>query len=45
VSQTLEAGRRIDAAGFVEFVAGWFKEHMRDHDGPLAQYVKMKQAA
>jgi hemerythrin-like metal-binding protein len=45
VSQTLEAGRAVDAAGFFDFVAGWFKEHMRDHDAPLAQYLKVKQAA
>jgi hemerythrin-like metal-binding protein len=45
VSQNLEAGRAIDAAGFFDFVAGWFKDHMRDHDGPLARYLKLKQAA
>ena len=45
VAQTLEAGQTVDAAGFFDFVAGWFKEHMRDHDGPLAQYLKVKQAA
>jgi hemerythrin-like metal-binding protein len=45
VSQTLEAGRQVDASGFFDFVAGWFKEHMRDHDGPLARFLKVKQAA
>ena len=45
VSQTLEAGRKVDAGGFFDFVAGWFKEHMRDHDGPLARFLKVKQAA
>jgi hemerythrin-like metal-binding protein len=45
VSQTLESGRKIDAGGFFDFVAGWFKEHMRDHDGPLARFLKLKQAA
>ncbi len=45
VSQTLEAGRTVDASGFFDFVAGWFKAHMRDHDGPLARFLKLKQAA
>jgi hemerythrin-like metal-binding protein len=45
LSETLEAGRKADAAEFFDFVAGWFKEHMRDHDGPLARFLKLKQAA
>jgi hemerythrin-like metal-binding protein len=45
VSQTLESGQTVDAAGFCDFVAGWFRGHMRDHDGPLAQYLKVRQAA
>jgi hemerythrin-like metal-binding protein len=45
VSQSLDAGRPIDASGFFDFVAGWFKEHMRDHDAPLARFLKVKQAA
>jgi hypothetical protein len=35
----------VDASGFFDFVAGWFREHMRDHDGPLARFLKLKQAA
>jgi hemerythrin-like metal-binding protein len=45
VSQALESGRTIDAGGFFDFVSAWFKEHMRDHDGPLARFLKLKQAA
>jgi len=44
MSQTLEAGRKVDAGEFFDFVAGWFKEHMRDHDGPRAWFLKLKQA-
>jgi len=41
----LRMGEPLDASAFFEFVSGWFRQHMTEHDGPLAAFLKLRQAA
>jgi hemerythrin-like metal-binding protein len=44
-SRALQAGEPIDASQFFDFVSGWFRQHMIEHDSVLARFLHTKKAA
>jgi methyl-accepting chemotaxis protein len=44
-AKSLDAGKAVDADQFLDFVAGWFKQHMAEFDGVMSRFLKTRQAA
>ncbi len=44
-SQALQAGSPLDAGDFFDFIAGWFRRHMLEFDGPMARALQSNRAA
>jgi hemerythrin-like metal-binding protein len=39
------AGEAIDVSAFFDFISGWFRQHVTEHDAPLARFLNARRAA
>ena len=44
-AQELQTGTSIDPGQFFDFISTWFKNHMTEHDVPMARFLTARQAA